>query len=159
MKKLCIFAVLIGVLLAITAVAHPTGSSQKDIRDKLIQPADAVYREYGYNDDMLPLYNIWANQAVCKNYEIRIETLEKQVEELVKQLAELTAEKIKPGDKERSAPADSETAGAGPVAEITQVDGKIYMVHPDIAPQVLTQSDGVWTIKEVILIDPNEVTE
>lgn len=73
-----------------------------DLRDELIQPPDAVYRTYGYSDETLVLYNIWANQVAVKNYETRIKKLEEQIAKMVNQLAELVAEQNKPVDKDFS---------------------------------------------------------
>lgn len=87
MKKLILIVLL--VVMASLAFGHPQGP-QRDLRDELIQPTDGVYRTYGYDDETLPLYNIWANQAAVKNYEIRIKKLEDQIAELVKQLAALS---------------------------------------------------------------------
>ncbi len=111
MKKYLVIVLL--VVMASLAFGHPK-EPQRDLRDELIQPADNVYRTYGYSNETLALYNIWANQAAAKNYEIRIKKLEEQIAELVKQMAELT-EKIKPDDEVQSAPADSDTAGVAPV--------------------------------------------
>lgn len=89
-KKLIIAAAVL-VLMTILTVAHAQQPWQpkKEIRDKLIQPTDILYRQFGYSDDTLVLYNIWANQAACKNFEIRVLKLEEQIAELQKELAGL----------------------------------------------------------------------
>ncbi len=89
MKKY--FVIVLLVLMTSLAFGHPQ-EPQPDLRDELIQPADNVYRTYGYSNETLALYNIWANQAAAKNYEIRIKKLEEQIAELVKQMAELAAD-------------------------------------------------------------------
>ncbi len=130
MKKLIVVAVAVVVLMTILAVAQQPWQPQKELRDQLIQPPDILYRQYGYSDDTLVLYNIWANQAACKNHEIRMTKMQEQIAELEKQLAEL-ADKIKikesavlPMGKEvRAAPAGkSDPAGAGPAdpPEVTE---------------------------------------
>ncbi len=89
MKKLIVVAVAVVVLMTILAVAQQPWQPQKELRDQLIQPPDILYRQYGYSDDTLVLYNIWANQAACKNHEIRMTKMQEQIAELEKQLGEI----------------------------------------------------------------------
>ena len=68
---------IIAIPIALARVDVP--AKPKDLRDMLLQPKNSIYQEYGRSEETLLLYNIVALKEICQSYEIRIETLEKQV--------------------------------------------------------------------------------
>ncbi len=75
MKKTIVSIILL--IMVVVAFAQP--QPIKDLRDFLLQPPDKIYRDYGYNENTLVLFNIARLIEVSKDYEKRIAVLEKQL--------------------------------------------------------------------------------
>ncbi len=67
------------VLLLVVTVTFALPQPIKDLRDFLWQPPDKIYRDYGYNENTLVLFNIACLVKISKDYEKRIVILEKQL--------------------------------------------------------------------------------
>ena len=76
---LTIMAVLVTISFAQSPQPVTRPQPIKDLRDFLLQPPDKIYRDYGYNENTLVLFNIARLVEISRVYEKRIAVLEKQL--------------------------------------------------------------------------------